>query len=96
MKDVPYVSYAEYEQLVKNQTEQSDLLLQLQAQLQALMPLCTALAATHPNPAELCEKYMGAMDCFADTAHPSYVEICQPAMQEQLKGLIHIRNAKEH
>lgn len=94
MKDVACISYAEYEQLVKNQKEQTDLLLQQQAQLQALGALCSILAMTHPDPSALCEKYMEAMDRFADLATPELAAAFQPAMQEQLSGLIHIRNVK--
>lgn len=94
MKDVACISYAEYEQIAKGLEEQSKLQLQLQAQLQALGALCSILAMTHPDPSALCEKYMEAMDRFADLATPELAAAFQPAMQEQLSGLIHIRNVK--
>lgn len=95
VKDAYLISTAEYEQLIKCLQAQSEIQLQLQAQLQALSALCTVLASTHPNPSTICERYMNAMDSFADLAPQELLESHQPAMKDQLNALIHIRNAAE-
>lgn len=63
----------------------------LQSRLVAVRYLAYALAATHPNPGLVQEKYLGLMDHVADNVHPDQAHVFRDDLNVVLRELLSLR-----